>query len=565
MKCRQLMLYTAAIAAFAIAPPAGANEIRLDSKITDVTVYSNCARVTRTADATITIGNHQLIFDEIPLAAVEGSIRALVPSEGIRVLGLTYKFETAVGDSVRMARIKGTLDTLWTLQIAVLKNRKAVLVKQQAMLERLAEMAIPATNDNKSAPAFDAGNWSTAYTLVARDLQHVIDSSYAVDLKIAALTTRCHVLEAELAKLQTDSQRQFRRVIVDVDVATGGKADVGLDYMIPNASWSSSYNAYLLDSNRVEINYFGQVLQSTGEDWTNVRLTLSTAQPYRASTPGPLNARLLASYELPGDRLGVVTARRGLLSLKAEVVDASKVADQFGGLSKADAANFVPNGFDAEYGGATQYSAATTFSTGYSTQFVTSRRETVPSGSQLTRTPIAVWTLDGKETLVARPQNQPYVFRFIKLTNKSSVPILPGNISLFAGADYVGQLALLELILPDQEFEMAFGADDRIEVKRETRNVRQKVDGDNRERAEVVSINFINHSGFERAITIEEALPFSVDNRIKVDIESVTPKPDSTDVDHIAKWQVNLAAAGKQSIAIAYKIEYPATMTLSGM
>ncbi|MGB5107525.1 MAG: DUF4139 domain-containing protein [Candidatus Zixiibacteriota bacterium] len=66
--------------------------------------------------------------------------------------------------------------------------------------------------------------------------------------------------------------------------------------MMPNATWSPSYDACLLDSNRVEISYFAQVVQRTGEDWNDVELTLSTAQPNRASTPGNLAARVLAAH-----------------------------------------------------------------------------------------------------------------------------------------------------------------------------------------------------------------------------------------------------------------------------
>ncbi|MGB5107523.1 MAG: hypothetical protein WBP29_02645 [Candidatus Zixiibacteriota bacterium] len=52
MKCRQLNIFLAAIITLIIAPHTGAAEIQLDSKISAVTVYRDCARVTQPPSST---------------------------------------------------------------------------------------------------------------------------------------------------------------------------------------------------------------------------------------------------------------------------------------------------------------------------------------------------------------------------------------------------------------------------------------------------------------------------------------------------------------------------------
>ena len=59
-----------------------------------------------------------------------------------------------------------------------------------------------------------------------------------------------------------------------------GKLDVALKYAVPGASWAPSYDARLQATERaVELGYFGLVRNGTGEDWSEIALTLSTARP----------------------------------------------------------------------------------------------------------------------------------------------------------------------------------------------------------------------------------------------------------------------------------------------
>lgn len=69
-------------------------------------------------------------------------------------------------------------------------------------------------------------------------------------------------------------------MIVNVETAERGQVKLFPSYLVQNAGWYPLYDARVMsDSKQIELHYFGMLQQSTGEDWNDVALTLSTAEP----------------------------------------------------------------------------------------------------------------------------------------------------------------------------------------------------------------------------------------------------------------------------------------------
>lgn len=542
-----------------------ASESRLESKISSVTVFNDRALITRTIEVDLAVGSHSFTIPDIPLIADEQSIRASATGENLVIQGLKHAIVSTPTDTARIEALNHLLDTLYNHQLAALNDRKSVLEMQKSMLDQLIANAGKTLSNDMTKVAFDAKNWEQAYTFISRNLSFVVDSLRAIGLESAGTNDRCSKLEAELAQLKSNAMQQTRQVTIDIEVESAGRSQVSVAYLVPQASWSPIYNARLLDSGRVELSCFGQVTQETGEDWNDVKLALSTASPNRVTSPGNLAQRILAFFDPRSRLLGGTSLRGGREGGITYVIDGVQVTDRLGGIG-VEELPITFGGFDAEYGdAATPHVSAVQTSTTYSTSFAVSRLETIKSGDQVARVPIAQWVVDGNETLIARPQNYQYVFRFMTMKNTTGAPLLPGTINLFAQNDYIGRFQSPDLILPDEEFEMPFGIDDGIEIKREISNRLSSIDGDKRRLSETINITLINKSGVDRTVDLEEALVTSSDSRIKVDIKSVRPKPNETDLENKAKWQVKLATSATEVVSISYKVEYPRTMQLSGL
>jgi len=549
----------------------------VDTKITAVTVYNDRARVTRSAPVNLEAGHHLLVVPDLPAAADEASVRAQIIGPQAFVLGVNQKVvPVGIADEGNVAKLRQEVATLRERDRAAIKDCLAILAKQQEMLEAMAASST-ALGGEVVKTGFDARNWENAYGFVSRHLYEVVDSTRALNLRLAAIDVRLDELDCKLAEIEAAGHKLARRAEIEVQIDAVAAIELHVEYVLTGASWQPLYHARLGDSNVVKMSCFGQVRQRTGEDWNDVEITLSTAQPGRTATPGELVPRLLSVREVM-HQFGNIHVRGGRTNEMQIVIDGVACKDPIGGLSATEQANIsaanriedlmiIKGGFDAEYGSGQPglLNPAYVFATEYSTQFRVRSRQTIPSGDQMVRTPIDEWTLSGDSRLVVRPRNQLNAFRFVSLTNETSVPLLPGQINLFAGADFIGSLNSPFLIMPTQEFELAFGIDDRIEVKREIVDQRRSASGDNRKLEETVRVTLINHSPIGEDVEVEEALPVSSDSRIKVKTKAIMPKGDDSMGQGINRWQLVLSPGIETVVSITYEIEHPASLQLVGM
>src|SRR5690606_4975883 len=82
------------------------------------------------------------------------------------------------------------------------------------------------------------------------------------------------------AQLAQSADNETRKVVVTLRAAEPAIIDSALSYVVAGAAWSPVYDArYDSTTGKLSLNYFGQISQDTSEDWSNVAITLSTAQP----------------------------------------------------------------------------------------------------------------------------------------------------------------------------------------------------------------------------------------------------------------------------------------------
>ncbi|KAG8809186.1 hypothetical protein FRC18_004661, partial [Serendipita sp. 400] len=93
--------------------------------------------------------------------------------------------------------------------------------------------------------------------------------------------------EGELWSADKEGKKRAARVTVVVSAEHDGEAEICLTYMVSNASWRPLYDLRATvgpTKTSIILHYRANITQSTGEDWKEVELTLSTASPQLGST-----------------------------------------------------------------------------------------------------------------------------------------------------------------------------------------------------------------------------------------------------------------------------------------
>ena len=250
----------------------------IEAPVTDVTVFSDRARVVRTAQVGLS-GTERL---ELPLLR-EGvdpeSIR--VEAEGAEVLRVDIRPVSRAAFAAEPAhKVLLELERLEDALARARSEKDAFHAQLQAVAGL--QPQVPEGPADAPPPRLSAAGWTAAVAFVVETTERLQARVREVEARLAQLEQERERQAAEAARLG-NPQRQRGLAVVPV-LRGRGAATVRLSYATRHARWYPAYELRLLpEANRVEVAFSGQVSQESGEDWTDAQLTLSTALPTGAT------------------------------------------------------------------------------------------------------------------------------------------------------------------------------------------------------------------------------------------------------------------------------------------
>ena len=163
---------------------------------------------------------------------------------------------------------------------------------------------------------------------VGRTLAWVAERTEHLHGELEAASRRKQDLTVELEKAQLELQRwdgasgggsrYMVDVIVSVKVAAAGPVHLDVKYLTSDVSWVPAYDVRFDSTAReLAVEYYAEVWQRTGEDWSDVELSLSTAAPSSMSTPPPFHARRVIWDEVLASQRVSFTSGGGMLHTAA--------------------------------------------------------------------------------------------------------------------------------------------------------------------------------------------------------------------------------------------------------
>ncbi|PKK82435.1 MAG: hypothetical protein CVT49_13700 [candidate division Zixibacteria bacterium HGW-Zixibacteria-1] len=520
----------------------------IEAPIDKVTVYPDRAQIMRTAHLNLTAGTHILLIENLPLAVDANSFSASASGiDGMTLLGLNHRVVSHLEDpNEKAADLERRIKNLERTEKQAIADRMESFRFQKDFLASIKEESGRDIADQLQTLNLDVAQWKEAYLFIGKALRDVSDSIRLASAELEDVENRIRQLQDELNILQRNRQFQSRGVEISLVLDKAGPVELSLTYMIGGATWKPLYDARLLSTaDSVELGYYAEVSQRTGEEWNDVELTLSTAIPSLGVDPGDFRPWFLSIIEQ--------------LQIRGGRSEASSV------LKCMPVQNFDELMQNNEVSIAADMAVAAINSGAFNTTFQIKTPETIPSGEKAVKTHIATYTLEGTLGLICRPSNSEDAFRLVSMTNQDEAPLMSGEVSIFADSDYLGRAGIRGPIVPGQPFKLFFGKDNNIKVKREILSEKKEDKTDNWRLERTIKITVTNNDKKSRRITVEEPTPVSQDGRIKTKLTDVIPKPDSIDEKGKATWLVDLKPGETKELLISLRIEYPKDMNISGL
>ncbi|MCX7703878.1 MAG: mucoidy inhibitor MuiA family protein, partial [Planctomycetota bacterium] len=392
-------------------------------------------------------------------------------------------------------------------------------------------------------------------SFVRETIQNATAERLKLEQNQREIQRKIDVVQSQMNELSRQRSTMSKSVLVTLVAEAAMKVKCSVTYLVPAASWAPAYDVrYLSEANRVELVYYSVVVQRTGEDWNNVMLELSTATP-------------TTSVSMP-DFQPVVVYPRGT-SVVGEIPAArpepweSRMKKNFGNKEQqqeekdeAEWSGFLRAG-GAITAGVTQHLT--------SVSFKNPKPETIPCDGRPHKSVITIEQFAAKLEYVTTPSLSEFVYLRTSLTNTSSYPILPGEMSTYVGASFIGK-AEMKAVAPNETFQLYFGSDKDLKVERKV--VQMQEEGptmfrSSRKLSKSFKITLQNFKNQEVTVSVIDSIPVSWTELVKVTM--VECKPKVTEQDEMGKltWVVKLAAKGKEEISFKYDIEHPQSHALN--
>lgn len=532
------------------APP---TRIPAQATISAVTVYQDRAQVTRSVSVTLKPGSQIIAVEGLPVLLQDDSVR--VDAKGTAqatITGIEVKrsFLTQTADK-RVKEIEAELRQL-ERKLGGLDARKAGLVAQKGFVdsikvawgERISQQL--AIGKPTSAELNEAMGFVGSNTVKVEDQQREIEQEKQV------IKEQIDALKRKKQEAAGSYRKESKTVEVAVETSREGKLTLDLSGVVNQATWEPGYDVRLAqDGASAELTYRAQVRQQTGEDWSNVALTLSTARPAGGGAPPVLYPWRIAFYRPMPMAMPAAAPIRSYKKAARPVMAESSM--------KADMA------MEEEEPAPAAFQTAQAAAEGTSIAFKIPKPVDIPSDNTRHSTVIALEKLPVSTEYSSVPKLAAVAYLTAELVNKAGWPLLPGTVKIFSGNTFVGS-AEMKQVASGEKFTLPFGSDDQITVKREELKQHKEAGlfGKNRMgyRSTLTVTNFRKEP---QTISIKDQLPLAGDNEITVSLEEPTLPPTEKKDDGTLIWKMKLAAGEKKVFSYEIVVEYPKDREVTGL
>lgn len=527
----------------------------LASSIGAVTVYQDRAVVTRAASSELPAGEHELVLEKLPASLQENSLQVSAKSSGQATL-LDVRVRDAFQADTVNERVKQLEDQIRKLQgqQAALDDEAAVLDNQR---ELVAMMQRGATEPAKDGPRPTLDELKAIQALSADTLSRTLAGLRRVAEQRDDLERQLSAAQGELGQLQGQLNRRTKTVTLRVNLARAGKLDLNVSYAVAGARWTPSYDARLRPADRsVDLGYFGVIRQNTGEDWNNVKLTLSTARPALGGGAPKLNPWIIDVAAPPPPMPAPVAAAAPAMRPEPRARQSPKAA-----YAEAAAADMAPVLEEAKVSTAEVQSEAT------SASFQIRQPATLPSDNSTQRVAITTAKLPATLQYQSTPALREAAFLTALANNNTEYPFLAGTLNTFLEDAFVAASSM-KPVMPGEKVELALGADDGISIKRQLVNRFTESTGFSGNGKRVTyeyKITVKNNKATKEQVSFKDRLPISRNEKIEVKLLSPADRDIKREDDGVLVWNWDMEPGKSRDAVLKFSVDYPGDIDVAGL
>jgi uncharacterized protein (TIGR02231 family) len=414
----------------------------MSSKILSVTLYPDMALIRRAVQVELRKGENTVVLEGLTPEIIDASVQVDVEvgsAAEVNVLDVKVweTFLSAFKQREEIEKIKQRLEEV---------DREILLRGAEKEGVKIFISNVEKFSSSAKERIASINVVSSYFELIEKILMKSERRLAEIEDNLKKLNDEKNKLENEL-KVYGDKKEKTKSIEFLVYSRKDSVSTLRVSYLVRRAGWKPSYDIRA-DTvlNRCSIEYLAMIFQSTGEDWEDVGISVSTQKPSLFREIPELSPWYV-------DKLEVIPfvkkERKGAFMALQEGAAADVV------VGEGEKEGFLPYPAQAQV---VQELAAVSFTL--------PRGIKIPSDDKLHRVVLATAYRDVKISYVTVPRIAPYVYLKTAFENPFSYPMLSGDAKIYVDNKFVGKIFFEKTLYPGESKDVPLGVDESIKVER---------------------------------------------------------------------------------------------------
>ena len=333
------------------------------------------------------------------------------------------------------------------------------------------------------------------------------------------------------------------RITITVSAKTPVTGKLNFSYVVSNAGWTPIYDLRSdASTGKIELTYKAEVFQSSGLDWDNIKLNISTNNPYVNKTKPTLNPWYIDYNIYKSEN------RKGKMDKLQEVQITSQALFNRGYAYSEDMDD------EKNIMGADQFT--TVVHRLISAEFKIDLPYSIKSNNEKHMVLIKSTNLDTKFKYYTVPKLDASVYLVAQMTKLDELQLVPGQANIFFDGSYIGE-TYIDPTTMDDTLNLSLGKDPSIVVKRTLlkKELKDRIIGDKRERTFAYSIEISNQKSSSIEIVIQDQLPITQNADINIESDNFA-KGRFDERTGLLEWSFILKAKENKVIDYNFRVKH---------
>ncbi len=507
----------------------------------EAVIYENKAIIKRSVKINLKKGINTFIIKDIPVNLLENTIIVYNPVKNSPFFIKEYEIKHEIIKSEENAQLKKLKNKLKELKnrLKRYKDEKMVIELNINFYKNLYEKYPSVIPQDKNSDKenfvrkIDINNLEAFLNFLHKGIQENYIKLRELEEKIKNTKEDIKVIESQIDYFQREETKAIKVLNIKIESQKDTTGIIYIKYVTPAAFWYPVYEfLYTGKSDIIKGKFYAVVSQYTGEDWNNIKLIIATGSPlFDITLPEPIPWIVKEKSER------YLLSKGGLKLAKREVE-----TKETGKIQKSE----------------------------IGIQIKLNNKFNIPSGFQKKKK-VFVKLLNIKREdsyYTAVPSINNYAYLTVKISNIDKIPIFPGEAMLYVDGNYTGKMKIKKIISPKENINLSFGIDEEIKLEKKLLHRKKGTSGifgNNNEIDFGYKIKVANYKKKNINLIIKEPLPFSENEKIKIELYDSNYEVKKVEERGIHIWELNLKPLEKKELIYRFRVIYPKDMKIEGL